>query len=149
MRETWVWSPREGKGYPLQSPWSGRVRHDWATFTPRVLRRWRICLWYGRPRFNPWDRNISWGGEPLPTPVFLPGEFHGWTEEAGELQSMGSRRVGHDWATNTHILTHNDFLSLRFVFYIYLKCPFELMWKYTFFFSLTFFYSLLLCMRFL
>ena len=25
-----------------------------------------------------------------------------WTEEPGELQSMGSPRVGHDWATNTH-----------------------------------------------
>ena len=25
-----------------------------------------------------------------------------WTEEPGELQSMGSQRVGHDWATNTH-----------------------------------------------
>ena len=24
-----------------------------------------------------------------------------WTEEPGELQSMGSQRVGHDWATNT------------------------------------------------
>ena len=30
---------------------------------------------------------------------FLPGEFHG--EEPGVLQSMGSQRVGHDWATNT------------------------------------------------
>ena len=24
-----------------------------------------------------------------------------WTEEPGRLQSMGSQRVGHDWATNT------------------------------------------------
>ena len=24
------------------------------------------------------------------------------TEEPGRLQSMGSQRVGHDWATNTH-----------------------------------------------
>ena len=29
-----------------------------------------------------------------------------WTEEPGGLQSMGSQRVGHDWATNTW-LTHN------------------------------------------
>ena len=33
-----------------------------------------------------------------PTPVFLPGEF-AWTEEPGRLQSLGSQRVGHDWAT--------------------------------------------------
>ena len=25
-----------------------------------------------------------------------------WTEEPGGLWSMGSQRVGHDWATNTH-----------------------------------------------
>ena len=28
-----------------------------------------------------------------------------WTEEPGGLQSMGSQRVRHDWATNTHIHT--------------------------------------------
>ena len=26
-----------------------------------------------------------------------------WTEESGGLQSMGSQRVGHDWATNPHL----------------------------------------------
>ena len=26
-----------------------------------------------------------------------------WTEEPGELQSMGSKRVRHNFATNTHI----------------------------------------------
>ena len=28
-----------------------------------------------------------------------------WTEELGRLQTMGSKRVGHDWATNTHTQT--------------------------------------------
>ena len=27
-----------------------------------------------------------------------------WTKEPGGLQSMGSQRVGHDWATNTYLL---------------------------------------------
>jgi len=27
-----------------------------------------------------------------------------WTEEPGRLQSMGSQRVGHNWATNTHTM---------------------------------------------
>ena len=46
-----------------------------------------------------------------------PGEGHGnplqylawrtpWTEEPGGLQSMGSQRVRHDWATNTFSLTN-------------------------------------------
>ena len=29
-----------------------------------------------------------------------------WTEEPGRLQSMGSQRVTHDCATNTHTHTH-------------------------------------------
>ena len=28
-----------------------------------------------------------------------------WTEEPGQLQSMGSRRVGHDWATSLWLFT--------------------------------------------
>jgi len=31
----------------------------------------------GRPWFNPWVRKIPWRSEWLPTPVFLPGKFHG------------------------------------------------------------------------
>ena len=27
-----------------------------------------------------------------------------WTEEPGRLQSMGSQRVGHDWATSLHFI---------------------------------------------
>ena len=40
----------------------------------------------------PWRR--AW----QPTLVFLPGESL-WTEEPGGLQSMGSQRVRHDWAS--------------------------------------------------
>ena len=31
----------------------------------------------GRFRFDPWIRKIPWRREWQPTPVFLPGEFHG------------------------------------------------------------------------
>ena len=37
----------------------------------------RIHLQGRRPRFNPWVRKILWRREWVPTPVFLPGEFHG------------------------------------------------------------------------
>ena len=43
-----------------------------------------------------------------PTPVSLPGKL--WTEEPGRLQSMGSQRVGHDWATS---LTSLHCLALK------------------------------------
>ena len=32
-----------------------------------------------------------------------------WTEESGELQSMGSQRVSHIWETNTLIMLHRFF----------------------------------------
>ena len=34
-----------------------------------------------------------------------------WTEKAGGLQSMGSQRVRHDWATNTHTHTQCSVIS--------------------------------------
>ena len=51
---------------------------------PWWLRQWRICLQCRRPRFYPWVRKIPWRKEWLPTPVFLPGEFHG-QEAPGRL----------------------------------------------------------------
>ena len=31
-----------------------------------------------------------------------------WTEDPGTLQSVGSQRVEHDWATNPFIFIYND-----------------------------------------
>jgi len=39
-----------------------------------------------------------------PTLVLLPGKIP-WTEEPGRLQSMGSLRVGHEWATLLSLFT--------------------------------------------
>ena len=36
-----------------------------------------------RSRFNPWVRKIIWRRKWQPTPVFLPGEFHGQRNLAG------------------------------------------------------------------
>ena len=36
-----------------------------------------------RPAFDPWVSKTPWRREWLPTPVFLPGEFHGWTSLVG------------------------------------------------------------------
>ena len=46
------------------------------------------------------DRRRQW----QPTPVLLPGNIS-WMEEPGGLQSMGSWRVGHDWATSLSLFT--------------------------------------------
>ena len=54
------------------------------------------ALW--RPGFDHWVGKIPGRRTWPPTPVLLPGESP-WAEEPGGLQSMGSQRVGHDWAT--------------------------------------------------
>ena len=43
---------------------------------PWWLTWYRICLQCKRPKFNSWVRKIPWRREWLPTPIFLPGEFH-------------------------------------------------------------------------
>ena len=39
------------------------------------------AMW--RPRFDPWVGKVPWRREWLPTPVFLPGEFHEQRSLAG------------------------------------------------------------------
>ena len=36
-----------------------------------------------------------------------------WMEEPGRLQSMGSQRVGHNWATSLSLSLHFNFLMVR------------------------------------
>ena len=52
------------------------------------------------PGFSPWVRKMPWRRECQPTPVFLPGEFHGQRNLVG--YSWGPR-VKHNWATNTSL----------------------------------------------
>ena len=70
----------------------------------------RICLQCRRRRFDPRVRKIPWRREWLPTPVFLPGEFHGRRSLASH-SPWGSQRIRPNWATFIHSLTH----SPRFV----------------------------------
>ena len=58
----------------------------------------------GSGRF-PWRRKWQ------PTPVFLPGES---PEEPGGLQSMGSQRVGHNWATGTQSFMEGVLPSMEY-----------------------------------
>ena len=58
-----------------------------------------------RSRFNPWIRKSPWRRKWLPTPVFLPGEFHGQRSLVGSCP-WGSQRVRHNWATDTHTHAH-------------------------------------------
>ena len=77
----------KGNGYPLQ--------YSWASLVAQLVKNPLQC---GRSRFDLWVGKIPWRRERLPTPVFWPGEVHGL------YSSMGSQRVGHDWATFTFTL---------------------------------------------
>ena len=45
-----------------------------------------------RCRFNPWVRKIPWRRAWQPTPVFLPGEYHGQRSLAG-YSSWGHKEL--------------------------------------------------------
>ena len=48
---------------------------------------------------------MPWRRKWQPTPVFLPGEFHGQRSLVGYIQSMGSQRMGQDLVSNTFTFT--------------------------------------------
>ena len=48
-----------------------------------------------RSRFDPWVRKIPWRRKWQPTPVFLPGKFHGQRSPAG-YNPWGHKRAGHN-----------------------------------------------------
>ena len=52
----------------------------------------------------------AWRRQWQPTPVPLPGYWKiPWTEEPGRLQSIGSQRVGQNWATSLLFMSHTFF----------------------------------------
>ena len=56
------------------------------------------CRRHKRHRFDPWVGKIPWRRAWQPTPVFLPGEFHG-QRSLVDYSPWGSQRVGHNWET--------------------------------------------------
>ena len=52
----------------------------------------QTCLQYRRSRFDPCVWKIPWRREWQPTPVLLPGKFHGQRSLVG--YTMGLERVG-------------------------------------------------------
>ena len=62
------------------------------------LRQERICLQCGRPGFDSWVGKIPLEEGMASHSSILAWRIP-WTEEPGGLQSTGSQRVRHDWAT--------------------------------------------------
>ena len=87
-------SPGEGIGYPLKYSWSSLV----AQMVKNLPAMWEI--WVGSlGQEDPLEKGMAVHSSILAWRI-------PWTEEPGGLRSMGSQRVGYDWATNTHTQTH-------------------------------------------
>ena len=96
----------EPGGLPSMGP--HRVEHDWsdaeaaADFPGGSDGKESV--------YNAWDPGSSPGlGRSLEKEIAIHSSTTAWkipwTEEPGRLQSMGSQRVGHDWATSVSLFT--------------------------------------------
>ena len=63
------------------------------------------CKRCKRHGFNPWVRKISWRKKWQPTPVFLPGESHGWRSLEG-YSPWCCQQSDTTEQLNTHTYTH-------------------------------------------
>ena len=93
-------SPGEGNGNPLQYSWTSLV----AQMVKRLPIMRETWVW-SLGREDLLEKEIAIHSSTLAWKI-------PWMEEPGKLQSMGSQRVGHDWATS---------MSCH-VMYIYIIC---------------------------
>ena len=95
--------------------WHNRHEKGWRSGFLWWLRWWRICLQSKRPGFDSWVGKVPWRREFVcssigdreamaPHSSTLAWKIP-WTEEPGGLQSVGSWRVGHDWAASLSLFT--------------------------------------------
>ena len=94
------WTEEPGRLQPMGLQ---RVRHEWATLFSLSLyvQKWppcslgrriaNTCTYKSEKAMAPHSSTLAWK---------IP-----WTEEPGRLQSIGSLRVGHDWATSLSLFT--------------------------------------------
>jgi len=59
----------------------------------------------GRPGFDPWVRKMPWRREWQPTPIFLPGKFHGQKSLVGYSPWGHKESATTEWLALTIILS--------------------------------------------
>ena len=84
----------------LLSMGSHRVGHDWSDLAAAVV--YNICIliyhWFIESLTSLLEKAMAPHSSTLAWKI-------PWTEKPGRLQSMGSRRVGYDWATSLSLFT--------------------------------------------
>ena len=88
---------------------------------PWWLRVSSVCLQCGRPGFDPWVGKIPWRRKWQPTPVFLPGESHGWRSLVG-YSPRGCKES--DTTEQLHFLSFFKINSLSHLCIFSLDCLF-------------------------
>ena len=159
-----------GGCWATNSMGSQRVRDDWVTniltfrytdtFTPAldVLSAWNaLCYCGSEVKASAWNAgdlgSIPGSGRSLEKEMATHSSTLAWRipwkKEPGGLQSMGSQRVGHDWATSHTCFQRNIFscpsesntnASVKASFILLLTLPSKLSgnWLYYFFVVLTY-----------
>ena len=94
-------SPGEGIGYPLEYSWASLVA-QMVKNLPAMQETW---VWLG------WEDPLEKG---TATHSSILAWRIPWTDEPGRLQSMGSQRVRHNWATFTHSLMSGEYFMIPF-----------------------------------
>ena len=73
-----------------------------------------------------WVRSLVWE-DPLEKKMVTHSSILAWkiswTEEPGGLQSTGSQRAGHDWATNTYLLVLLIYKIFSFSLEVFITIP--------------------------
>ena len=101
------WREEPGR---LQSTGAQRVGHDWTLIHAKVEITWtslvaqRLKCLPGMQETRVWTLGRE---DPLEKEMATHSSTLAWripwSEEPGTLPSMGSQRVGHDWATSLHV----------------------------------------------
>ena len=125
---TWVWASSGGwwwigKPGALQSKGSQRVRHDWVTELNWIF-HWGFpggsdgkdsAMWETRVQSLGWEDHLEKG---MATHSSILAWRIPWTEESGELLSMGLQRAGHDWANSFTTFQY----SIAYIYHIFFIC---------------------------
>ena len=74
--------------------WGATAFSEYKVTVSRDLSTWRI-----------WWSLVTWTEKAMATHSSTLAWKIPWMEEPGRLQSMGSRRIGHDWATSLSLVT--------------------------------------------
>ena len=94
----WGRSPGEGMGCLRQ--------YSWASLVSKMVKNLPVTQ-------NTWVQSLGWE-DPLEKGMATHSSILAWrilwTEEPGKLQSMGSQRLGHNWATK-HSTVHSVYLT--------------------------------------